>query len=426
MRPLVRPLLIIVVACLIVAGCAQDEPVDGSPGPTAGATPGATPTPVTPSEPSPAVSPAPGTPAAGFDPSGLSIELEAVTDGLDAPVAITHPADGSGRLFVVEQRGTVRIVRDGRLEETPLLDIRDRVRSGGEQGLLGLAVHPDAADARIFVNYTDRDGDTVVSSFGLTLDGDVADPSSETVLLRIPQPFANHNGGALAFGPDGYLYISTGDGGGGGDPEDAGRRLDTLLAKVLRIDVDATGPDGRPYAIPDDNPFIGVADAAPEIWLTGLRNPWRMSFDRETGDLWLGDVGQGAWEEIDVARAGDGGLDFGWNRMEGFACFPPGATDCEDPAFTLPVAVYGRDGGCAVVGGYVYRGTAHERLLGGYLFADYCSGMVWAIDAAEEGPTEPTIVGETGRTISAFGQDEAGELFVVDHGTGALLRVVPG
>ena len=263
-----------------------------------------------------------GSPGGGaFDPEALGLSLEPVVDRLVSPLAVTHAGDGSGRIFVLEQRGQIRIVRDGQLLGDPFLNIGDRLTAGGEHGLLGLAFHPDFPDdPRFFVNYTDLEGDTVVSSFTAEAGADRADGDSEVVLLRIDQPYPNHNGGALAFGPDGYLYISTGDGGAGGDPHDNGQRMDTLLGKILRIDVDGGSGDAR-YAVPPDNPFVDQSDALPEIWHLGLRNPWRMSFDRETGDLWIGDVGQGSWEEVDVARAGTGGLNFGWNQVEGFECF---------------------------------------------------------------------------------------------------------
>jgi glucose/arabinose dehydrogenase len=358
-----------------------------------------------------------------FDPSHVAVGLERVVDGLTSPLAIVHAGDGSGRLFVVEQAGVIRIVRDGSLVDAPFLDITDRILSGGERGLLGLAFHPDfPTDPRLFVDYTDSEGDTQIASY--TVDPanlDRADPASEIRLLSQHQPYANHNGGALAFGPDGYLYIGLGDGGSGGDPHGNGQSLGTLLGKILRIDVDRTEGDLR-YAIPDDNPFVGRAGALGEIWLLGLRNPWRMSFDRATGDLWIGDVGQNAWEEVDVARAGVGGANFGWNRMEGSHCFRP-ASGCEDPALALPVAEYSHDNGCTVIGGGVYRGSEQPALAGGYLFGDYCSGLVWAIDPASNGPTEPVLVGETGATISSFGEDEAGEMYVTDLRSGELLRV---
>jgi glucose/arabinose dehydrogenase len=308
----------------------------------------------------------------------------------------------------------------------PFLDVSSLTAAGGERGLLGLAFHPRYPDdPRVFVDYTDLAGNTVVSSFTVDpADPDRVDPGSESVVLGIQQPYANHNGGALAFGPDGMLYVATGDGGSGGDPHDNGQRLDTLLGKILRIDVDR--PDGGPgYRIPADNPFVGRGDVRPEIWLYGLRNPWRIAFDRSTGDLWIGDVGQGAYEEIDVARAGAaGGANYGWARMEGFHCYPSGE-GCARPELTLPIAEYGHDRGCAVTGGAVYRGSAIPSLAGGYVFADYCSGFVWVIDAGASDRQEPQLAVESGRQIAGFGEDENGELFVADL-SGALLRVVAG
>ncbi|HEX6868288.1 MAG TPA: PQQ-dependent sugar dehydrogenase, partial [Candidatus Limnocylindrales bacterium] len=301
---------------------------------------------------------------------------------------------------------------------TPFLDLTGSVSCCGEQGLLGLAFHPDPADPRLFVYYTDAGASQVLASYAMDAERPVADPASARILLTMDDPFDNHNGGSLAFGPDGSLYVGTGDGGGGGDPLGSGRHLDTLLAKVLRIDVDG-GTDDAAYGIPVDNPFVGRADARPEIWHTGLRNPWRMRFDRTTGDLWIGDVGQGAREEIDRAPAGVGGLDFGWNLMEGFACYSGSGPDCGGQDLTLPVADYGHDQGCSVTGGTVYRGAAHPELVGWYLFSDYCSGTIWAIDADLADPTarqEPIVVAETGESISAIGEDAAGELFLTDLG----------
>jgi glucose/arabinose dehydrogenase len=361
--------------------------------------------------------------AATFDIEAVELDLEVVTGGLESPLAVVHADDGSGRLFVVEQTGRLRIVRDDRLEDAPYLDLRDRVLSGGERGLLGLAFHPDFPDdPRLFVNYTDRNGNTVVSSFAAGEDGTPADPTSEMIVLQVEQPYANHNGGALAFGPDGYLYIATGDGGAGGDPHDHGQRIDTLLGKILRIDVDRTDGD-RAYGIPEDNPLVDDPDAQPEIFLSGLRNPWRMSFDRQTGDLWIGDVGQGTWEEVNVARAGQGGLNFGWSRMEGVECFQDAG--CEDPAYTLPVAEYGHDLGCSVTGGVVYRGARVPGLTGGYVFADYCSGNVWVLDPGVDGRSTARLVLASGRSISALGEDEAGEAYVTDLNAGELLRIAP-
>jgi len=355
----------------------------------------------------------------------VALELEVVIGGLEAPLDVATAGDGSGRLFVVEQAGRIRIVDEGTLGERPFLDVSARIASGGERGLLGLAFHPEfPVDPRLFVNYTDLKGDTVIAEYTLAADAARADPDSELVLLRITQPFANHNGGSVGFGPDGYLYLGMGDGGSGGDPFDNGQRLDTLLGKVLRIDVDVEGDRAATrYEVPPDNPFVNRAGARPEIWHTGLRNPWRFRFDRATGDLWIGDVGQGAWEEIDVARAGVGGLDLGWNRMEGSHCFPPGE-DCARDGLTLPVAEYDHGSGCSVTGGVVYRGTDQPGLAGRYVFGDYCSGLIWTIDPRRDEPQQPVIALDSGRNLSSFGEDEDGELYATDIGSGELLRVV--
>ena len=323
----------------------------------------------------------------------------------------------------IREAGRIRIVRDGALIETPFLDIGDRISSGGERGLLGLAFHPDfPTDPRFFVNYTDEQGDTRISSFAVDPAApDRVDPATERRLLFVDQPYANHNGGGLAFGPDGLLLIALGDGGGGGDPQGNGQDLRALLGKILRIDVNATSGD-RGYAIPPDNPYADGADnRAPEIWLSGLRNPWRISVDRATGDLWIGDVGQDEWEEIDVQRAGaPGGTNFGWNRMEGNHCYRAG---CDVAAWQGPITEYGHDAGCTVIGGNVYRGMAQPALAGSYVFADYCTGRIWAIDPAKDGFRAPTVVGEGGPGISSFGEDEAGELYATDISGGRLLRV---
>jgi glucose/arabinose dehydrogenase len=372
----------------------------------------------------PTGSPAPASPAP-FDPTGLTVDFDEVAAGLVAPLAVVNAGDGTGRLFVAEQGGQIRIVRDGTLLEAPFLDIADRISSGGERGLLGVAFHPNfPKDPRVFVDYTDAKGDTRVSSFTVAPKSpDRVDASTERRLVFVKQPYSNHNGGVVAFGPDGYLYIGMGDGGSGGDPHGNGQSLRTLLGKILRIDIDHTAGD-RGYAIPPDNPYAdGANGRAPEIWLTGLRNPWRVSFDRASGDLWIGDVGQSAWEEIDVQRAGvPGGTNFGWNRMEGNHCFQP-ASACTDPSLTAPVTEYDHDDGCTVIGGNVYRGADQPALAGGYLFADYCSGRVWAIDPSTNALREPTQVATTGHSFAAFGEDERGELYAVDIGGGSLLRV---
>jgi glucose/arabinose dehydrogenase len=406
----------------LVAACAAPS----EPSPSAGAGPTNLPS----GDPAPTSSPAAIDSAAPVSstpgPVGAppKLGLEPIVGDLRSPLDIAWRPDDPATLFVVEQGGRIRIVRDDVLEDRPFLDISGKVTAGGEQGLLGLAFHPSAADPRFFVYYTALDGKQVVAAYR-TLEGDLdrADPDSEVVLLRMDDRFGNHNGGGLAFGPDGYLYISTGDGGGGGDPLDSGRSLQTLLAKVLRIDIDSEPEGDRPYAIPDDNPFVDVNQARPEIWLTGLRNPWRIRFDRATGDLWIGDVGQGDFEEIDVARAGVGGLDFGWNLMEGSSCFRVRGDDCLTDELTLPVTQYNHGLGCSVTGGTVYRGTGEPALRGWYVFADYCSGRFWVIDPAVDELQEPALALESERSISAIAEDAAGELFATDLSGGQLLRI---
>jgi glucose/arabinose dehydrogenase len=421
-RPLAASLIV-----LLLAGCGPTEGTPARSGSAVAATPAVTePRATTASaDPSSAVpsSAVPSATAAPFDPTGVTLEVDIVTDGLDRPVDIAVPEDGGGRVFVVEQPGRIRVVQDGVLVDEPFLDIRDRIASGGERGLLGLALHPAfPEDPRFFVDYTDVNGDTVIAEYRLD-DGDAeaGDPGSERILLQIDQPFGNHNGGAVVFGPDGMLYIATGDGGSAGDPQGNGQRLDTLLGRILRIEVDAPGSEGLGYGIPDDNPFLGESGARPEIWLTGLRNPWRMRFDELTGDLWIGDVGQGEWEEIDVAPAGVGGLNFGWNRMEGFDCFEP-RDGCDESGLTMPLAVYGHDLGCAVIGGVVVRDADQPLLNGGYLFSDSCSGNLWLLDAAGSGRLEPVLVRKSERSISSIGLDADGTVLATAL-QGELLRV---
>jgi len=350
-----------------------------------------------------------------------------VIGGLNSPLAAVNAGDGSDRLFVVEQPGRIRIVRDGTLVETPFLDIRGRILSGGERGLLGLAFAPDyPTDPRLFVDYTDLKGNTVVSSFNVPgASPDQADPGSERILLHIDQPFPNHNGGDIDFGPDGDLYIAMGDGGSGGDPLGNGQSLTTLLGKLLRIRVGPADGSGPAYTIPPDNPFATDPGAKPEIRAYGLRNPWRFSFDRATGDLWIGDVGQGAWEEVDVIRASDPASvapNFGWNVMEGRHCYS--ADPCNKDGLVLPVAEYDHSLGCAIVGGYVARDPSQPAMYGGYFYADDCSGNIWALDAARPEAHVPVLVLESGKAISSFGEDAAGRLYVTDLGAGQLLRIV--
>jgi glucose/arabinose dehydrogenase len=347
-----------------------------------------------------------------------ALTLEPIVDGLARPVAVAMPDDGTGDLYVVEQAGRILRLPAGSGPAEVALDIRDRVGStANEQGLLGLAFHPAVADnGRLFVDYTDLNGDTIVAEYELR-DARIRE-RSEQVILKVSQPAANHNGGDVQFGPDGMLYISFGDGGGGNSRN--GQRRDTLLGKILRIDVTGPRDDGLAYAIPPDNPFVNQAGVRPEIWATGLRNPWRFFIEPGSGALWIGDVGAGEREEIDYAPVG--GLDFGWDRMEGSICRESSA--CADPELVAPVAEYGHDEGCVVTGGQVYAGAAIDELAGRYLMADYCSGRISTLDAllgygTAQAP-EPLL--ETGRAIVAFGQDADGEVLVVDH-AGALLRL---
>ena len=390
-----------VVAVLVAVACQPTLPGVPTPAPRTAA---------------PGASEGPTNPPATMD---FAIGLEPFAEVQGGPLAIAAPDDGTGRLFVATRAGQVwSVSADGVVLPDPMIDLSPFIVSGGEQGLLGLDLHPDfPADPRAFINYTGENGDTSISSIALDpANPDRFDVGSLRRLLFIEQPYANHNGGGTVFGPDGYLYLALGDGGSGGDPHDNGQRLDTLLGKILRIDVDA---EGREYGIPDGNPFVD-GDGMDEIWQYGLRNPWRFSFDRGTGDLWIGDVGQGAWEEIDVARGGEGGLNFGWNRMEGGHCYRDDG--CSPDGLTLPVTEYGHDRGCTVIGGYVYRGEAFPVLEGAYLFADYCSGLIFAIESTTSALVAPAEVGDTDGGVSAFGEDTNGELYVTTL-DGTIYRV---
>jgi glucose/arabinose dehydrogenase len=350
--------------------------------------------------------------------------LPVVTSGLSSPVLVTHAGDA--RLFVVEQAGRIRIVQGGALLPTPFLDITGPVGDGGERGLLGLAFHPQyASNGRFFVFYTrSDDGDLQISEFARSAgDPNLANGASERPLLRIEHSSqANHNGGMLAFGPDGMLYIATGDGGGSGDPLGSGQNANSRLGKILRIDVDPPNPSD-PYEIPPDNPFVGLA-GDDLVWSLGLRNPWRFSFDRTTGDLWIGDVGQGSWEEIDRATTGSGrgrGVNYGWNIMEGAHCYNAGS--CNQAGLTLPLTEYAHGSGdCSVTGGYVYRGGTSPVLSGLYLFGDFCSGRIWSVQAAGPAGQSPTLLLDTSANIASFGEDAAGEVYLVSLG-GAVYRL---
>jgi glucose/arabinose dehydrogenase len=354
---------------------------------------------------------------------GEGATLLAVATGLSSPLYLTAPPGDVSRLFIVEQTGAVRIVKDGVLLPAPFLDLSGRVSLGGEQGLLGLAFDPDyAGNGRFVVHYTDPAGDTHLSTFQVSTDPDVADGASEQIILTADQPYPNHNGGQILFGPDGLLYLGLGDGGSANDPEGRGQDLTELLGSILRVDVSS----GTSYTIPGDNPFLGQAGARAEVWSYGLRNPWRFSFDRGTGDLYIADVGQNNFEEVDVAPAAAGagrGVNYGWNIMEGNHCLA--GNQCNQTGLTLPVLEYGHSQGCSVTGGYVYRGPAIPALQGVYFYADYCQGWVRSFRYAGGVATEltdwPTL--SPGGPITSFGEDAAGELYVV--GSAGVFKVVP-
>lgn len=351
----------------------------------------------------------------------LSITLIKIAEASHQPTYLTHSGDGSGRLFIVEKEGRILILKDGMVFKKPFLDISKRVRSlEVERGLLSLAFHPDFKKNRhLFVYYTDLKGDVVISRFRVSKDEDIADPESEEILLHIPQPASNHNGGQLQFGPDGYLYIGTGDGGGAGDPWGNAQNRAVLLGKLLRIDVDK----GRPYRIPKDNPFVGIKGVRPEIWAYGLRNPWRFSFDSPTGDLYIADVGQDDWEEVDIQpQSSSGGKNYGWDITEGFACFKP-HKGCKQDGITFPLLAYSHDLGCSVTGGYVYRGRGIPELTGTYLFGDFCSGKIWGLRKDTSGAWEVAEFLDTDHNISSFGVDEDGEVYLLDYSRGTLYRI---
>jgi glucose/arabinose dehydrogenase len=372
----------------------------------------------------PLAAPAVGAP---FDPSTFSVKLTEVSSGLSQPLEVVDPNDGSGRLFIVEKTGTVRILNDGQVSDTPFLDITDHVSGGSEQGLLSLAFDPKFKENGVFyIDYTNTDGNTRVERWRLSNDNpDQADPSTAFQILAVDQPYPNHNGGLLMFGPDGELYIGLGDGGSQGDPNGNGQNLNTLLGKILRIHVDPTNTDAdHPYSIPKDNPFVDKLNARPEIWSYGLRNPWRFSFDRKTGDVYIADVGQSTYEEIDVQPANSkGGENYGWNIMEGDSCYA--ATPCVQSGLTLPVFTYTHDSGCSVTGGFVYRGKAFSSLDGIYLFADYCSGLLWGLGKNADGAWTASAPVDTGLSVSSFGEDASGELYVTDL-NGGVYKVSTG
>ena len=346
------------------------------------------------------------------------LRAELVADGFEAPVHLSAPPSDP-RLFVVEQPGRIRIVDpDGIPQATPFLDIADRVRCCGERGLLSVAFHPAySSNGWFYVNYTDAEGDTRIERYTVSSDADVAERASAKLILELEQPFSNHNGGLNVFGPDGMLYIGLGDGGGAGDPQGHGQNRATLLGSILRLDVDG----GDPYRIPADNPFVMTPGARGEIWAYGLRNPWRFAFDPNEGQLYIADVGQDQWEEVNRVSAGQGGVNYGWNVMEGAHCF--GAVVCQTASLTLPVMEYAHREGCSITGGHVYRGSAIPDVVGDYFFADYCRGWIrslrlGSVDAVEVRDWDLGALGQ----ITSFGEDAAGELYILTE-TGRLYRL---
>lgn len=352
-------------------------------------------------------------------PPASKLALTAVASGLKQVTSIQH-IPGDDRLYITEQTGLIRVIKDGALLPGPLLDIQKKIKSGGELGLLGLAFDPDFAKNHYFyVHYsraTDKAG--IVARYTAAADGLTADPKSEKILLTQPQPFDNHNGGHLAFGPDGYLYIAFGDGGSAGDPQGNSQKLGTWLGKILRINVHA----GSPYQVPADNPFVGTAGAKPEIWALGLRNPWKFSFDRADGRLFIADVGQGKFEEINVEDKGDGGKNYGWRCYEGNEPF--NTTGCQPASvYAAPLLAYGHDSGrCSITGGHAYRGKTLQGFAGRYLFGDYCSGEIWSVDAKQKG-AEPRLELASGLQISSFGENTNGEIYLADHQGGTIYRL---
>ena len=399
--PLARSAAVLAAALLAACGDATTDPT-----PVPSASPGAT----------CEAAPVSGTP---------QLTSVRVASGLSAPLDVQSAPGDRARLFVVEQGGRIRIVRAGALVPAPFLDIASRISAGGERGLLGLAFHPGfAQNGRFFVNYTDPQGHTHIAEFRASPGSDTADAASERLILFVTQPFSNHNGGGLAFGNDGMLYIALGDGGSGGDPLGNGQSLATHLGKILRIDVDRA----QPFAVPPDNPFAGNPAALPAIWAYGLRNPWRFGFDRATGDLYIGDVGQNAVEEVDVGLASRrGGENYGWSIMEGSRCFRP-SSGCPTAGLTMPVAEYGRGDGCSITGGVVYRGCRMPGYHGTYFYGDYCTGMIRSFrlvnGVALDQRDWTAALGRGIGNITSFGVNADGEIHIADQ-DGEIYRVQP-
>ena len=400
---------------LLLTACAAGQPPSSAPARPAGSRPA-----------TPATTPAPPPPPVGL--SDLALTLQPAYSGFAKPLYVAGAGDGSGRLFVVEQGGLIKAVDRGAVQATPYLDVSALVSLGSERGLLGLAFSPGfRRDGRIYIDYTDVNGDTVIARYT------TAQPASDApawksaeIILSIKQPYANHNGGCLQFGPDGMLYIGMGDGGSSGDPGNRAQNKSELLGKLLRIDV-SKADRGRGYAIPPDNPFVSDPGARPEVWMYGLRNPWRFSFDASTGALWIADVGQDAWEEVDFAAPGQKGTNWGWHLWEGDHPYPPGAKRARD-GFAFPLVDYPHPSGESITGGYVYRGRDFPALAGTYLYADFVKGWVAGIrvtaadGSALTAPQSQRLMSSAPR-IASFGVDDRGELYATDYDAGAVLRV---
>src|SRR3954462_10530378 len=356
-------------------------------------------------------------------PQGSGARLQLGVSGLSNPLYLTTAPGDASRLFIVEQTGAIRIVKDGNLLPTPFLDINSKISSGGEQGLLGLAFDPDyAASGRFVVHYTDPAGDTHLLLYTVSSDPDVADATSEQVILTADQPYDNHNGGQILFGPDGFFYMGLGDGGSANDPEGRAQNLGDLLGSILRLHLHGAAP----YAVPPDNPFVGQPGVQPEVWSYGLRNPWRFSFDRATGDLYIADVGQNNVEEVDVAPAAGGvgkGANYGWSIMEGDQCY--GGGQCDHAGLTLPTFQYSHAEGCSIIGGGVYRGSVIPALEGLYFYGDFCQGWAHSFRYVGGMATEVTDwpALRTAAPLTSFGEDAAGELYVLEN-SGRVSKIV--
>jgi glucose/arabinose dehydrogenase len=422
---LISIFIIMVTAVVMICGCvslpSSEKPIEINTSVPTNTTKSIPPAPSTTSTPSNAAAMPPSPIAIPYG----SIQVERVfpTLSFQGMTNLIQPDDNSGLIFITEQRGVIRTFIASQPEQGShvFLDITDRVNNGGEEGLLGLAFDPDYQKNGYFYVYYSAANPrrSVVSRFGLDNGNrDVASPQSEVVFLEVPQPYANHNGGQIVFGPDGNLYIGLGDGGSGGDPLGNGQKLSTLLGKILRINVRNLSVSGE-YNIPPDNPFVRTSGARPEIWAYGLRNPWRFSFDKESDLLWAGDVGQNLWEEIDIIKKG---ANYGWNIMEGFHCYSP-TTGCNQAGITFPLVEYDHSQGCSVTGGYVYRGDRIPVLQGLYMYGDYCSGNIWALGYSGNAVTQNVLLVKSGLNITSFGEDRARNLYILS-GQGSIYTLV--